>query len=452
MSTGSLRRPEISLQDCVEMIELEPARAAAQLRNLLSADPLNADAYRLLAQALRLDRKRESRGAIQSDFVTGAERKLVRAARALRDDDLETAEIILRPRLREKPDDVVALRLLGEFADLLDYGDQAEELLRYALELAPSSVDVLLTLGAMLHRRNRPAEALDFIGQVLAASPAHVAALNLCAASLARAGKAADAAAAYEKSLQQAPGQARTWMHYGQLLRSIGRRSESMRALRRAIDLDPRSGELWWGLSDSKVFRFGQDDIGRMTAALDDGEVREVDRLYLHFALGKAYEDRGDHAAAFQHLSAGNDLQKRRVEHDPDEISQYVRAACQTFDEGFFAARKGVGTAAADPIFVIGMPRGGSTLIEQILGSHADVEATFELPDLLDLADELSPQLTSVSGRLAEIDPEQLTAIGDAYLTRTLRYRTSGKPRFVDKMPNNWLHVPLIQLALPTPG
>jgi cytochrome c-type biogenesis protein CcmH/NrfG len=430
-------------------MELEPSLAAGQLRDLLRGDPLNADAYRLLAQALRLERPREGRGEIRSGSVTATDVQLARAASALRDDDLETAEIILRPKLRERPDDVVALRLLAEFADRLNYAEQAEQLLRYALEVAPQSHDLLLSLGALLHRRNRPEEALQFIEQVLATSPTHVAALTMCAAAHARAGKAKEAAAAYEKSLQAMPDQARTWMHYGQLLRTMGRKKESISALRHAIDLDPRSGELWWGLSDSKTYRFGEEDIARMTAALADRQSDETDCLYLHFALGKAYEDQGDHGVAFRHLSAGNDLQKRRIDYDPQKIARYVDQAQLALDRAFFRARNGTGAMASDPTFVIGMPRSGSTLIEQILASHADVEATFELPDLLELADELSPELTALPSRLSELAPEQLKSLGDAYLTRTRRYRASRKPRFVDKMPNNWVHVPLIQLALP---
>ena len=449
MSTDLAGQAASPLDHIAKIIERDPAMAAGQLRDLLRGDPLNADAYRLLAQALRSERPPEPTDEIRSKSVTAVDLQLARAASALQGDDLETAEIILRPKLRERPDDVVALQLLAEFADRLDYVQQAEQLLRYALEVAPQSHDLLLAIGALLHRRNRADEALHFIEQVLAASPAHVPALNLSAAALARAGKAKDAAAAYEKSLEEMPDQARTWMHYGHLLRTIGRKTESITALRRAIDLDPGSGELWWGLSDSKAYRFGQEDISRMTAALADGRSDETDRLHLHFALGKAYEDEGDHAAAFRHLSAGNELQKRQVAYDPEEISRYVDEAQQALGGAFFAARHGTGAAASDPIFVIGMPRSGSTLVEQILASHAEVEATFELPDLLDLATELRPDLTDLPRGLGKAAPEQLKLLGEAYLDRTRRYRKSRKPHFVDKMPNNWLHVPLIHLALP---
>ncbi len=448
MNTAQISLSDGELQDSARLLSTDPKAAAARLREYLKVNPLSAQAYRLLARALEGDQERPTDGD-DSVIVTVSSGALARAARALQDEDLETAEIILRRRLRDRPDDDEALQLLAELASRLDFQDEAEALLSLAIELAPKSIGSRIQLAALAYRRNRPEDAIQLLDEVVSRDATNLTALNLKAAALARAGRADESIRLYEESLQLQPAQPHVWSWYGQALRTLGRGDESIAAIRKGIDLSPGSGELWWSLSDLKTYRLDEADAERMQAALTQSAPRSKDRIYLHFALGKASEDFGDHEGAFAHYAEGNRLQKVARDYDPDEISEYVDAAQHALTSGFFGDRAPWGFTAHDPIFVVGMPRSGSTLLEQILGCHPEIEATMELPELVELAELLAKNPRQFVSKLASASAPDVEALGRTYVERTRRYRKTSRPLFVDKMPNNWLYVPLIQLALP---
>ena len=271
---------------------------------------------------------------------------------------------------------------------------------------------------------------------------------NLRAAALGRVGGYQEAITLYRDVLERHPGQPKIWMSLAHLLKTVGEQDEAIAAYRHAIELQPSLGEVWWSLANLKTVDFADADIAAMEAALDDAALGDDDRLHLHFALGKAHEDRQDADQAWHHYAGGNAMRSAQLDHDPSRTTRLVDRSIALLTADFFAAREGQGCAASDPIFILGMPRAGSTLIEQILASHSQVEGTMELPDIIALARRLSDE-GSYPGSLGELDAEALKALGQEYLDRTRIQRSQGTPFFIDKMPNNWIHAGFIRLILP---
>jgi hypothetical protein len=218
--------------------------------------------------------------------------------------------------------------------------------------------------------------------------------------------------------------------------------------------LAPHFGEAYWSLANLKTFRFSVEEKQAMRFQLARGDLTEEDRLHFDFAMGKALEDDGDYSDSFEHYSRGNELRRSRLDYDADEMSAFVRQSMELFTAEFFAARAGYGTPAPDPIFIVGLPRAGSTLIEQILASHSNVEGTMELPDILTMAGTLAGQRKASEEPkyprvLATLSAETCRSLGEQYIRETRIQRKTAKPLFIDKMPNNFLHLGLIRLVLP---
>jgi tetratricopeptide (TPR) repeat protein len=378
------------------------------------------------------------------------ERELIDAALALGEERLAVAERILRPRLKRHPTDVAAMRMLAELAGRLGRYRDAETLLRRALDLAPSFHEARFNLATILHRRSRSTDALAEIDRLLAREPGNPSYRNLRAAALARLGDFDAALDVYASLLAEHPRQPKGWMSYGHALKTVGRQSQAIAAYREAIAQAPTLGEAWWSLANLKTVGFSDADVAAMTAALAAADAVE-DRLHLRFALGKAEGDRAATAASFAHYAEGNRLRAAQVKYAAADTTRAVARATAFFTADCFAALGGKGHPAADPIFIIGMPRSGSTLIEQILSSHPLVEGTSELPDIPALAwavgdrDGASSE-TNYPEALATAD---LAALGVDYLDRARVQRKTDRPRFIDKLPNNWLHVGMIRLILP---
>lgn len=371
--------------------------------------------------------------------------RLIEAAMAMNDNDLPRAEPLLRAHLKEDPFDVAAIRLFAELAGRIGRNRDAETLLRRALELSPAFSAARANLALVLYRQNRPIEAIAEIDRVIAEEPDNAGLGNLKAASLSRLGDFDDAIAMYRAVLERVPNQPKVWMSYGHVLKTVGRLEEGIAAYRRSIELTPTLGETWWSLANLKTYRFSDADIAAMEAALMVADLADDDRFHLDFALGKALEDRGDIARSFAHYSTGNALRRTQIGYDPDETKGLVDRSVTLFTLDFLAQRARQGCDAPDPVFVLGMPRAGSTLVEQILASHSQVEGTMELPDMPALARRQKPYPEGV----AELPADALRALGEEYLQRTRIHRKTDRPLFVDKLPNNWVHVPLIHLTLP---
>ena len=434
----------------------DTAAAVDALRRAVALKPDLIEAWHELSQALRLRGDDTAADAAHLAAIRASARdpELVEAALALVDERLAEAETRLRARLERRPEDVAAIRMFAEVAARLGrYGD-AETLLRRALELAPGFDAARETLARVLQRQNRPADALAEVDRLMARDASNPSHAMLRAAILVRLGDYASAIALYERVLATHPNQPKGWMSLGHALKTVGRFDDSVAAYRTAIAQAPALGEAWWSLANLKTHGFTETDVAAMEAALAVPELGDDDRLHLHFALGKAREDRTDHAAAFAHYARGNAVRRTQLPYRTEDTRDQRVRATALFTPTFLAARAGQGCPAPDPIFIVGLPRSGSTLIEQILSSHSRVEGTMELPDLLAIARRLGEARTRSAASaypevLATLDADRLAALGQEYIDRTRVQRRTARPFFIDKMPNNWAHVGLIRLILP---
>ncbi len=429
--------------------------AIGVLREAAKRDPESADVWRALGDQLILAGDGPGADAAYAHHIRVSvnDPELRRAAIALIENNLPVAERILKPYLAQHPTDVAAIRMLAELAGRLGRNVDAENLLRRAVELAPSFAPARFNLATVLHRQNRPLDALAELDRLLTEDPDNAAYSNLKGAVFSRIGDHGQAIEQFEAVLRHRPNNAVVWMSYGHTLKTVGRQEDSVAAYRRSIDLRAGLGEAWWSLANLKTVRFTGEDIARMEAALK-GNVGAEDRFHLHFALGKAFEDAEKWEPSFRHYAEGNRLRRQVIDYDACETTDLVTRSAALFTRAFFAARSGQGAEAADPIFVLGMPRSGSTLVEQILASHPLVEGTRELSDIIALAHRLSGRkLRADPSRypevLGELDAAQLRALGEEYLERARVHRKTDRPYFIDKMPNNWAYTGFIHLILP---
>ncbi len=371
--------------------------------------------------------------------------RLVEAAIALNENRLHDAEPLLKSHLKADPFDVAAMRMLAELAGRIGRLADAEKLLRRAVELSPNFLAARSNLATVLYRQNRASEALEELDALLAIDPENAGNSNLKAAALGRIGEYDEALALYRDVLKLHPHQPKVWMSVGHMLKTVGRQAESVEAYRKAIAINPCLGEVWWSLANLKTVQFSDSDLNAMTVALATPMLSSDDRLHLHFALGKALEDRKEAEPAFRHYALGNTIRREQLGYDPDDTTRQVDRSIRMYTPELLASRTGQGCPVPDPVFIVGMPRAGSTLIEQILASHSMVEGTMELPDIPALASRLAGR----AGGIAAIEPDELRTLGEEYLERTRIQRKTGKPFFIDKLPNNWAHVALIHLILP---
>ena len=378
----------------------------------------------------------------------------MRAGMAMVDNDLPTAEGILRPYLKQRPTDVKAIRMMAELAARIGRLSDSENLLRRALELAPAFTAARANLATVLYKQNRAADAIAELEHIEQEGAAHLGHASLKAAALGRIGGHEEALELYRIMLNARPDEPKLWMSYGHILKTVGDQSESVAAYQRAIEIQPTLGEAWWSLANLKTVRFGDDDVAAMRAALEAQDLGIEDRFHLHFALGKALEDRKDADASFEHYSEGNRLRRSRIDYDPGVIESHVDRAIALFTSDFLVEREAWGCPKKDPIFILGMPRAGSTLVEQILSSHPAIEGTAELPDIPAIARRLDGRKRKGEESfypecLADMGAEDLAALGEEYLERASVQRFTDRSLFIDKLPNNWAHVGLIRLILP---
>lgn len=371
--------------------------------------------------------------------------RLIEAAIALNENRLDIAERILKRHLKEDPFDAAAIRMLAELAARIGRLRDAENLLRRAVELAPGWTAAKANLALVLGRTGRPAEAMELLDQVLAEEPDWVGHWNLKAATLGRLGDFEEAIDLYEDVLERAPNQPRVLLSYGHMLKTIGRQADGITAYRRAIALMPALGEAWWSLANLKTVRFEDAEVEAMGTALRTRELGDEDRLHLHFALGKAMHEAGRIEEAFIHYVRANSLRLKARPYRPEGIRHMVDRCITAFTADAFT-NETWGSDAGGPIFIVGMPRAGSTLVEQILSSHGLVEGTSELPDIPMLAHQRGAYPQWVLAASAD----ERRALGEDYLRRAGVQRRTERPFFIDKLPNNWLFVPFIQLILPS--
>jgi len=380
--------------------------------------------------------------------------KLMGAALALAENRIPDAELQLREHLKRHPTDVLAIRMLAEVAARIGRTHDAENLLKRCVELAPGFRIARQNYAMVLHRQNKWSEALQEVDHLLVDEPSNPGLRNLKAAVLNRIGEYDASIELYRAVLRDYPNQPKVWMSLGHALKTANHTAECIAAYRRCIALAPQFGEAWWSLANLKTLRFTAEDIATMRAQLDRDDLTNDDRFHFHFSLGKALEDEGEYAPSFDHYSQGNALRRKLIRYDAAENAGHVERSRRLFTPEFFAERAGWGSPAPDPIFIVGLPRAGSTLIEQILSSHSQVEGTQELPDISMIARMIAGRTSRSEGTaypraLEKYSAGELRGLGERFLERTRIQRKTPRPMFIDKMPNNWAHVGLIHLILP---
>ncbi len=432
----------------------ETAAALQAADTAVNLKPDMPEAWRTLADLLTLAGETDAADAAYARHIQAAvhDPRLMAAATAMCDGKLAIAERLLRDHVRQAPTDVAAIRMLAETGTRLGRYADAEKLLRRCLELAPSFTGARHNYAVVLFRQHKAAEAIPHIEHLLAGNPRDPTYRNLLAACLATSAEYDRAITVYQDVLRDFPNQPKIWMSYGHSLRTAGRQAESVAAYRKSLSMAPGLGEAYWSLANLKTVKLTDADVAAMQAQLARADLPPEDRYHFHYALGRALEERADYANAFTQYAAGATLRRAELPYDAGHTSARVARAKSFFSAALCAKTAGQGCDDPAPIFVVGLPRSGSTLIEQILSSHSAVEGTMELADIAMIAKELGAETADGPGYpeiLGDFSPDRLAALGARYLARTARYRKLGRLHFIDKMPNNWVHVGLIALILP---
>jgi predicted Zn-dependent protease len=388
-------------------------------------------------------------------------REVVTATGLFADGDLDAAEPMVRAYLLRHGNHVEAMRLLAGIGTARQVFDDAELLLAAALEMAPNYRAARQDYAGVLVEMHKFREAQVQLDLLLAAEPENSRLLNLYAATCAGLGDFERAIGLYRELLRATPDDADLHLSMAHGLKTVGRRAEAIDAYRTAAVCRPTFGDAYWSLANLKTYRFTEEELTRLRAALAAPAIRNVDRWHLCFALGKALEDGQEYAESFRWYAEGNALKRAASNYRPELIEGNTRQQKAVCTADFFARRRGWGAPAPDPIFIVGLPRSGSTLLEQILASHSQVEGTQELGNIQLIAQALLGRDPDMSDPryprvLAEMDAPDFRKLGEQYLAETRVYRKSrvpgspaGKPFFIDKMPNNFRHIGLIHLMLP---
>jgi tetratricopeptide (TPR) repeat protein len=431
-------------------------KAIAALRRAVDLQPAMTGAWCSLADELRAAGDAAEADAVcaQRLELASHDPRLQKAVAALRENRFAEADDMLYQHLDEDPTDILAMQLLAAVYLGLDRFAHAGTLLARCLELAPNYAAAHHDYAIVLDKQTRRGDALREIQLALDADPGNPDYRNVQATLLDRSGEYDRAIEVYASLLDEQPQQATLWTSYGNTLRAAGRQEDSVAAYRKSIEQSPESGEAWWSLADFKTFTFSAEEIDEMRQQLERAELSDDNRVHFGFALGKALEDAGDYQGSFEHYAEGNRVRHAKMPYDAAQFTGAVQRSKTLFTPAFFADRANYGSAAEDPVFIVGLPRSGSTLLEQILASHSAVEGTMELPDMLAIVRELGergagPGNWQYPEVLANLESDEFRALGERYLESTRIYRKTDRPIFIDKMPNNFANVGLIQLMLP---
>ena len=421
------------------------AEGRAQLEEAVRLDPGLAEGWAALAEQAFWagDAARETSARARLARLDAADPQLGQAAELVVLGQTEAAEPILRAHLLRHPNDAEAARLLAACYVAARAFDNGTTLLRHALSVRPDFAVARFDLAHALFACQQAEAALSELAPLLAAEPANPAYRNLRAGCLALLGDDAGAEALHAELAREFPQNARIAVNHGHALRTTGAREAAIAAYRRALALQPSLGEAWWSLANLKVAALSEADAGAMRGLLAQ-DLPGADLLHVEYALGRRHEDAGEYADAFAHYARGAQLMKARLFAPPGDYEAQAEAVAALYTPEFLAERADWGAPSEAPIFVVGLPRSGSTLVEQILASHPAIEGTMELPYVPAIATRLERE-----GGLAGVGREQIRAWGEDYLAQAGVHRRLGRARFIDKMPNNFRHIGLIRLMLP---
>lgn len=390
---------------------------------------------------------------LQLDYIERLARPLIGVIDLIAQGALLKAEGLCRQYLQKVPHDPEAMRLLADIGLRLGVLDDAEFLLASACKLDPHNLRIRIDYIQALRKRQKFAQALGEAKTLLASSPTNPQFQSIYAIECMQTGNYDEALGVFDKVLETLPHDPVTLTSKGHAHKTQGEYDAAVAAYRAAISSAPQHGEAYYSLANLKVYAFADAEIEAMHEQEHNANLGHMDRVYLNFALGKAYEDNGDFEASFRYYAHANQLKKAQSSYNADRMSEDLGAQREVCTSDLFKRRNDCGHAAPDPIFILGLPRSGSTLLEQILSSHSKVDGTLELPNILSLSQSLRRRgregdMLGYPGLLATLPADELEGFGQQFLEDT-RIHRQGAPFFIDKMPNNFRHIGLIQLMLP---
>jgi tetratricopeptide (TPR) repeat protein len=435
-------------------------RAIEAFRRSVDINQALPDSWQMLHDLYRMTGEQHN-AATAAEHIAVLQRlppPIIQAGSMFSDGELTPAESIVRAYLLQQGCHVEAMRLLARIGIQRDALDDAERLLESVLKLAPDYAAARADYADVLYKRQKHLQARQEMDTLLQLEPGNRDYLKLYAAASVGLGRYEPIIHLYRQMLAEgaATGTETADLHLwlADLLKTVGRQPAAIQEYHAAIAALPDSGEAWWSLANLKTYRFAEDEIARMRSAEAAPAASVVDRYHLCFALGKALEDQKNYADSWIYYERGNALKHAEIRHVPQITETHARLSKQVCTPEFFAARQDWGVADPDPIFILGLPRSGSTLIEQILASHPQVEGTQELAPVQRIVMELRSRGTDLDsprypGVLTELTAEEFMRFGERFLAETRVYRQTGRPFFIDKMPNNFRDIGLIHLMLP---
>ena len=429
--------------------------AIEALQKAVGTQPKLPAAWRLMGELFLADEDEHSATEAFNQLLlaSAVEPELIAAVELFRAGKIGLAEALCRKYLRVDPTNVTAIRLLAEIGLRIGALDDAENLLERCLELAPDFRLARLNYATVLSKREKLAEALAQVDSMLEAEPNKFTLLTLKGSILIKMGDFKLVLPLYEYLLEHFPPRPKVTLVYGHALKTVGKQEQAIKAYRQTIELQAGFGDAWWSLANLKTFQFNDDDIKDMRTEIAKPDCLRVDQFHLCFALGKALEMRKQYGESFHFYSLGNDTKSKLERHNPDRNTDNVRRLKSVFSDKFFNSRKDYGDPSGDPIFIVGLPRSGSTLLEQILASHSQVDGTKELVYVPAIVRRLGGKFRkNVDSKFPEIlermGEDEILQLGQEYLDRS-RIQRATAPFFIDKMPNNFMHIGLIHLILP---
>jgi tetratricopeptide (TPR) repeat protein len=429
--------------------------AMAAYRRACQCNPVLQASWKAQAEILEgwghRDIAKEMRG--QEQRIASLPKSLVAISHLLYEGKLVKAETACRHFLQKNPHHVEAMRLLADIGSRLGILEDADFLLESALEFEPDNIQVRIDYIQTLRKRQKFADALKQSELLYRRDAENPIFQSIYAIESMQTGDYEQALELFEKVLQRLPGDTVTLTSQGHALKTFGRREDAVLSYQKAIESDPGHGDAYYGLANLKTYRFSDDELRLMELQEQADRLSYQNRIHICFALGKAYEDRKDYDTSFSHYERGNELKRVQSRYEADQMTAELNSQITACTPDLFAKQSGKGCDAPDPIFILGLPRAGSTLLEQILASHSQIDGTLELPNILSLAHRLRRQKQASNDSLYpdvlhDLDADQLRTMGQEFIDNTQIHR-QGAPYFIDKMPNNFRHIGLIKLILP---
>lgn len=389
---------------------------------------------------------------VQLDYLAALPRELLGVIDLVHEGKLLKAEQLCRQYLLDNKHHIEAMRLLADIGVRLRVYDDAEFLLESCVELAPKNLRARGDYVKVLNRKGKFQKAYEQACILDELQPENPAWKLGMASALMGLGRLKEAIALYETNLQRTENKPGIHVMLGHAYKAQGDFKKAIRSYRKACSAKPDYGDAYWSLANTKTYAFTDEELEAMRVQESSGDISADDRIHLCFAIGKAYEDRAEYGLSFDYYERGNGLKTERSGYEPDNTSNLIQQQIDTCTRELFESRGQLGYPAPDPIFIVGLPRAGSTLLEQILASHSMVDGTMELHEILGLAQRLRGRHAAGSPdyprNLWELDDSYFARFGEKFIEDTRAYRGKA-PFFIDKMPNNFMHIGLIRLILP---